>query len=60
MRFLEVVFALLRLQLGSLSRGVPSSRVEKDERLILGDMYLFMKASGVVLRGVWFLEEPLT
>ena len=23
-------------------------------------MYLFMKASRVVLRGVWFREEPLT
>ena len=30
---------LLRLQLRSLSRGVPSSIVEKDERLILGHVY---------------------
>ena len=51
---------LLRLQLRSLSRGVPSSIVEKDEILILGHVYQFMKASRVVLRGVWFREEPLT
>ena len=30
---------LLRLQLRSLIRGVPSSIVEKDERLILGHVY---------------------
>ena len=51
---------LLPLQLRSLSRGVPSSHLGKDERLILGHMYLFMKASRVVLRGDWFREEPLT
>ena len=50
----------LRLQLRSLSRDVPSSHLEKDERLILRHMYLFMKASRVVLRGVKFREEPLT
>ena len=32
---------LLRLQLGSLSRGVPSSHLEKDERLILGHVYIY-------------------
>ena len=51
---------LLRLKLRSLSRGFPSSHLEKDERLILGHICLFMKASRVVLRGVWFREEPLT
>ena len=48
------------LQLRSLSRGVLSSHLEKDERLILGHIYLFMKASRVVLRGVRLREEPLT
>ena len=53
---------LLRLQLRSLSRGVPSSHLEKDERLINSrtHIYLFMKASRIVLRGVWFREKPLT
>ena len=32
---------LLRLQLGSLSRGVPSSHLEKDERLILGHICIY-------------------
>ena len=32
---------LLRLQLGSLSRGVPSSHLEKDERLILGHIRIY-------------------
>ena len=32
---------LLRLQLRSLSRGVPSSHLEKDERLILGHMCIY-------------------
>ena len=40
---------LLRLQLRSLSRGVPSSHLEKDERLILGHV-----------RSVRLREEPLT
>ena len=35
---------LLRLKLRSLSRGFPSSHLEKDERLILGHICLFMKA----------------
>ena len=39
----------LRLQLGSLSIGVPSSRI-----------YFFMKALRVVLRGVRLREELLT
>ena len=32
---------LLRLQLRSLSRGVPSSHLEKDERLILGHIRIY-------------------
>ena len=32
---------LLRLQLRSLSRGVPSSHLEKDERLILGHICIY-------------------
>ena len=32
---------LLRLRLGSLSIGVPSSRLEKDERLILGHVCIY-------------------
>ena len=32
---------LLRLQLRSMSRGVPSSHVEKDERLILGHIRIY-------------------
>ena len=53
---------LLCLQSGSLSIGVPSSRLVKDERLILGHVcnYLSMKASRVVLRGVRLRKEPLT
>ena len=35
---------LLRLQLRSLSRGVPSSHLEKDERLSLGQ-YVFIQES---------------
>ena len=32
---------LLRLQLGSLSAGVPSSHLEKDERLIIGHVCIY-------------------
>ena len=32
---------LLRMQLRSLSRGVPSSHLEKDERLILGHICIY-------------------
>ena len=41
----------------SLSRGVPSSHLEKDERLIRTHMYLFMKASRVVLRVFGFARN---
>ena len=58
MRFLEVVVALAikefeqrRPKLTSRKRRKINSRTRT---------YLFMKASGVVLRGVWFREEPLT
>ena len=58
MRFLEVVVALAfkgfeqrRPKLTSRERRKINSRTH---------MYLFMKASRVVLRGVWFREEPLT
>ena len=58
MRFLEVVVALAikefeqrRLKLTSRKRRKINSRT---------DMYLIMKVSRVVLRGVWFREEPLT
>ena len=57
-RFLEVVVALAvkefeqrRPKLTSRERRKINSRTH---------MYLFMKASRVVLRGVWFREEPLT
>ena len=50
----------LRLQLGSLSIGVPSSLHERDESLILGRIYFFMKALRVVLPGVRLREELLT
>ena len=36
---------LLRLELGSLSTGVPSSRLEKDERLILGRLCIYSRKS---------------
>ena len=58
MRFLEVVVALAvkefeqrRPKLTSRERRKINSRTH---------MYLFMKASRVVLRGVWFREKPLT
>ena len=58
MRFLKVVVALAikefeqrRLKLTSRKRRKINSRTH---------MYLFMKASRVVLRGVWFREKPLT
>ena len=37
---------MLRLQLGSLSAGVPSSNLEKEERLVLGHVnYVFIHES---------------
>ena len=57
-RFLEVVVALAikefeqrRPKLTSRKRRRINSRTH---------VYLFMKVSRVVLRGVWFREEPLT
>ena len=37
LRFLKAVVVLA----GSLKAGVPSSQLEKDERLILGHVYIF-------------------
>ena len=58
MRFLEVVVVLAikefeqrRPKLTSRIRRKINSRTH---------MYLSLKASRVVLRGVWFREEPLT
>ena len=58
LRFLEVVVALTikefeqrRPKLISRKRREINSRTH---------MYLFMKASRVVSRGVWFREKPLT
>ena len=57
MRFLEVValaikeFKQRRPEFTSRKRRKINSRTH---------MYLFMKASRVVLRGVWLRKEPLT
>ena len=58
MRFLKVVVALpieefeqRRPKLTSRKRRKINSRIH---------VYLFMKASRVVLHGVWFREKPLT
>ena len=58
LRFLEVVVALAikdfeqrRPKFTSRKRRKINSRTH---------MYLFMKASRVVLRGVWLCKEPLT
>ena len=58
MRFLEVVvtFAIKNIELRR-----PKLTSRKNQNINLQThMYLFMKASRVVLRGVWFREEPLT
>ena len=57
-RFLQVAFVLAIKEFEQRRPKLTSQK--KDERLILGHKYLFMKASRVVLRGVWFHEEPLT
>ena len=48
---------LLCLQLRSLSRGVPSSHLEKKKINFWKHIYLFMKTSRVVLRGVGFARK---
>ena len=58
MRFLEVVVALA---IKEFEQRLPklTSRIRRKINSRT-HMYLFMKASRVVLRGVWFREEPLT
>ena len=57
-RFLEVVIALAIKEFEQ-RRPMPTSRKRRKINSRT-HMYLFMKASRVVLRGVWFREEPLT
>ena len=58
MRFLEVVVALA---IKEFEQRLPklTSRIRRKINSRT-HMYLFMKASRVVLRGVWFREKPLT
>ena len=57
-RFLEVVVALA---IKEFEQRRPKFTSRKRRKLnSRTHMYLFMKASRVVLRGVWFREEPLT
>ena len=58
MRFLEVVIALA---IKEFEHSRPKLTSRKRRKInFRTHMYLFMKASRVVLRGVWFREEPLT
>ena len=58
MRFLEVVVALA---IKDFEQRRPKLTSRKRRKInFWTHMYLFMKASRVVLRGVWFREEPLT
>ena len=58
MRFLKVVAALATKE---FEQGRPKLTSRKRRKMnSRTHMYLFMKASRVVLRGVWFGEEPLT
>ena len=57
-RFLEVVVALAIKEFEQRRSKLTSRRRRKIYSQTL--MYFFMKASRVVLRGVWFREEPLT
>ena len=58
MRFLEVVVALVIKEFEQRRPKLTSRKRRKIYSQTL--MYLLMKASRVVLRGVWFREEPLT
>ena len=58
MRFLEVVVALTFKEFEQRHPKLTSRETLKINSRT--HMYLFMKASRVVLRGVWFREEPLT
>ena len=58
MRFLELVVALTTKE---FEQGRPKLTSRKRRKInSRTHMYLFIKALRVVLRGVWFLEEPLT
>ena len=58
MRFLELVVALATKE---FEQGRPKLTSRKRRKInSRTHMYLFMKASRVVLRGVWFREKPLT
>ena len=58
MRFLEVVLALAIKEFEQ--RGPKLTSRERRKINSRKNMYLFMKASRVVLRGVRLREEPLT
>ena len=58
MRFLEVVVALA---IKEFEQRLPKLTSRKRRKInSRTHVYLFMKASRVVLRGVWFREKPLT
>ena len=58
MRFLEAVVALAIKEFEQRRPKLTSRKRRKID--FRTHRYLFMKASRVVLRGVWFREEPLT
>ena len=58
MRFLEVVVALAIEEFEQRRPKLTSRKKRKVNSRTY--VYLFMKASRVVLRSVWFREEPLT
>ena len=58
MRFLEVIVALAVMEFEQRRPKLTSRKRRKINSRT--HMYLFMKASRVVLRGVWFREELLT
>ena len=58
MKFLEVVVALAIKEFGQRRSKLTSRKRRKINNRT--HMYLFMKVSRVVLRGVCFGEEPLT
>ena len=58
MRFIEVVVALAIKEFEQRRPKLTSRKRRKVNSRTL--VYLFMKASRVVLRGVWFREKPLT
>ena len=57
MRFLEVVVALAVMEFEQRRPKLTSRKRRKNNSRT--HMYLFMKASRVVLRGVWFREKTL-